>query len=199
MKIKGPKFSIPAFPQVAEALNSIVDWVESLPTAPEIVAGPNVLISSDENTVTIEAEAGGIAAPAASPCSFRFELVDCENERCTLVALNGVVNGLFAQNYDNIAEVATGSDSATQYIYLNAETDNSGITSMRYELVGEVKEISSQFKEGGPPEKIEIFVGTLSGGKVSSNYCNAISVKPEIAYTETDDDKTKVYYYWSIE
>ena len=48
MKSKGPKFSIPAFPEIGEAINSVVEWVESLPSVPEFIAGPNVLVSSDE-------------------------------------------------------------------------------------------------------------------------------------------------------
>ena len=198
MKSKGPKFNIPAFPEIGEAINSVVDWVESLPTVPEFVAGPNVLVSSDENTVTIEAAAVPESTEGVEECTFKFGTKDCtdaEEPTCTLYSKGGAVNGLFPTNYDNIGPIGVSDE---KFLYLDITTGNTGISSMEYVLEDNIKSLTAQYSEGAPPTKVEIFIGFVKSNSVNSNYCDGITMKPEIAYVESSSGASKTFYYWSI-
>lgn len=198
MKSKGPKFNIPAFPEIGEAINSVVDWVESLPPVPEFIAGPNVLVSSDENTITIESAAVPEPTEGAGECTFKFGTKDCTEDDepvCTLYALGGAVNGLFPTNYDDIGKIKS---DAEKFLYLDITTGNTGILTMDYKLEDSVKPLTPQYAEGAPPTRVEIFIGRVKSHSVNSNYCNGISMRPEIAYVESSSASSKTFYYWSI-
>ncbi len=199
MKSKGPKFNIPAFPEIGEAINSVVDWVESLPTVPEFVAGPNVLVSSDENTVTIEAAAVPESTEGIGECTFKFGTKDCTDDDeplCTLYAKGGSVNGLFPTNFDNIGKIKADDE---KFLYLDITTGNTGILTMEYTLADSVKPLTAQYAEGAPPTTVEIFIGRLIAKEINSNYCDGISMRPEIAYVESSSADSRTFYYWSIQ
>lgn len=209
--IKGPRFKIPTLPQVGEALNAIVEWVESLPRSPKINGGPNIKITQDQESVTITGSAqgvGGVSAPALDPCAWSFAATPVSTTEkniggvltqvttANLYNTGGSINGTFANNFENIGNVESDQK---YYLYLAGDATATGINDVNFFLSQKLVPLTTTFTEWRPPPNFRLLIGIVENNSVNPMYCESIIVKPDIAYIDEQASPPKPYYFWNIQ
>ena len=194
-KIRGPRFSIPAMPEIASAINEVVEWVEQLPKPKKINAGPNILMHEDEASISIEGAPAG-EQDLSTPCTFNVTLEQAEEEGMSTVEVSPfTVNGLLPENLKDIDPV---SKTEILYLILNVTTNSDGIVGLKYEILEEF-EIKPQYAESKPPTEFAIFAAVIDNNVVRPALCTPISIEPAVAYSDASSTSgSKSYYYWKI-
>ncbi len=205
---KGPRFKIPSLPQVGDALNTIVEWVESLPSSPKINGGPNIKITQDQESITITGSAqgvAGVAGPAPEPCAWSFGTTEVSSHTkptgeyvttANLYSTGGTVNGMFANNFENIGDIRSDTK---YYLYLKGDSSATGIHDINFYLLQSLTPINTEFTEWRPPPNFIILIGVVENNFVKAMFCESLVVKPDIAYIDEEAEPPKPYYFWNIE
>jgi hypothetical protein len=179
-------------PEIANAMNEIVEWVEQMPKPKIVTAGPNILVREDDTSISIEGAPAGESGGGTEACVFKLILENDGDENKKVTASAFTVNGLLPDNLDDIGSV---SNEGTYYVVLNAGSSQSGITELSYAIEEEFS-LEPQYKENLPPTSIKILAAVIQNANYTPALCAPIFMSPAIAYTDMDANKT--YYYWSI-
>jgi len=196
-RVKGPKVRFPgAQNYISDAINNVVNWVESLPGSQEIKAGPNIFIRQDDETCIIESTAApaATAAQAGASCSFGFEKFDISAGGVfKLRATGGLINGLIPTNFE---EIASFSPTGNYYIYIEAEVGNTGIHQLTYESSQSPPGITPQVSQGSPPNKFKIIAAYLNEGEINKVLCSDIQATPKVYSYDNDTNGNLVVNWW---
>lgn len=200
---KGPRFNFPYLSYVSDAINQIVEWIESLPRVQEIKAGPNIYIRQDDQTCIIEAtasgEGGGVAAPTQA-CDFSFSTFQNPGDTANKFRIQqngGLINGLLPSGWDDIGG-ALNKDQ-TYFIYAKATSSGDGISDLTYEVVGTAKPPEQAVELNTPPDTFYVLLLQVVNGTLYRTSCNNILAIPTVYRYEYKTDGTiSTYWTWSI-
>ena len=172
-----------------------------------IEGGENIRVSHSGNFAIINADPAGdsgVSAPTTS-CDFVFQKFDVDTPEVSageesvstfkIKATGGTINGLLPSNYDNIGDFASDTDA---FVSLVATADQTGITTLQYEIGSAPPEISPQYEEGAPPSEVKMFAFMVTKGSVKSSMCRSLIMTPEVAYLDQSTSPYKNICTWNI-
>ena len=185
---KGPRFVIDMMPEIADALNRIVDWVESRPKNQRILAGPNILLREDDDTVILEGTAAGEPAIGPAPCPFDVILTAQEPPEeipedyvptYDVTTHAGTVNQLLTSNYNEEGGFAEIKGDAVGYLILHIDFDEDAKVTSSSLKVEEETCPELPIEPDMPPPAIDLLVGVIDKGSFSRTLsCGSLVTYP---------------------
>jgi len=197
---QGPKISIPALPDIADAINEVVDWVEGLPAAKQIRAGPHILLREDVDTIVIEGTPAGEGGSVSKKCPFDVVLKAQDPPEdppedyvptYDVSATAGSVNQLLASNYDEDFAVIEGDEVGYLIVHIDLDAEG-GVTSVTMKLETETCD-AVEVLANAVPTSVDILVGVVDNGRWERSLgCGSIVIYPHEAFHLGSD----TYWTW---
>lgn len=159
MNDKGPRFSVPSMPDIGEAMNQIVTWVESLKEPKQIVAGPNIQISEDEDSYCITGQPGGTGSTNTEVCPLDpiVTAVEDVDNRWEVSVRLGTIGGMCPENWYDIGILRGGQ---SQFIVAEIDAYEKSIQAVTLKLKEDCNTCIPA-EEGQPPQTFSILIAGL--------------------------------------
>ena len=163
MNDKGPRFSVPSMPDIGDAMNQIVAWVESLKVPKKIVAGPNIQISEDGDSYCITGQPHKTEASSSEVCPLEPILTAPEGrENYWDVSVRlGTVGGMCPENWYDIGGISGGQ---TRFIVAEVDAFEKSIRGVKLVLTTNC-DACIDATEGQPPQRFNILIAGLIAPK----------------------------------
>ena len=187
-------------PDIADAINEVVDWVEGLPAAKQIRAGPHILLREDVDTIVIEGTPGGEGGGASVKCPFDVVLKAQDPPEdppedfvptYDVSSTAGTVNQLLASNYDEAFATIEGDDVGYLIVHVDLDAEG-GVTSVSMKLESETCD-AMEVLANALPTSVDILVGVVDNGKWERTMgCGGVVLYPVEAFSVSGD----TYWTW---